>query len=338
MTEVGRRVVVNSAPLASLGCTVVTPVRISSYQPEMAPDVASLIHEAFAEHRTLPPLNLLRPPAPYLTVEELSVTLEAVGVQRDASFVVLEDDVPVSAAIAVRDGDDVGWWRVATARAHRRRGLARRCIEAGERALRRRGVGRVVTTQVVDGRWQDAAALWRALSYRLDDPQHRNTTMRCDGWRPREVSVAAGHELATLTDADVRGWTECRNGVFGGDVGPDWLRRRFMSRPDFDPSGWYLVKHDGRVVGISGALDIQDERDPQRLSGGMIEYVGVLAEYRGLGLGEALVVACLNWLAKRGADPVLLVTQPFRVPAVRLYEKLGFRTMAAWHRYVKDLG
>jgi len=154
----------------------------------------------------------------------------------------------------------------------------------------------------------------------------------------RPIAVPDGYELTTFTDDDIEGWSECRNAVFGSDVGPEWFRGHFQARPDFDSAGWFLVKHEGQIVGMSGALCARHMRDPERLSGGQIEYVAVRDEHRGLHLGELVVTACLNWLAERGVRRSVLITQPFRVPAIRLYEKLGFRTIAASHRWVKDLG
>ncbi|MGC9320116.1 MAG: GNAT family N-acetyltransferase [Armatimonadota bacterium] len=312
-------------------------MRVEPYDPATASEVADLIRRAFAEHRGRTPLTLSWPPAPHATTQELADALSGDAICAEGSFVARDGGTPVAAAIARRDGHDIGWWRIATDPAHRRQGLARRCVEAGERALRAIDAERVVTAETVDSRWEAADGLFRALDYDLQDPDRRNITMAVRGWRTREIVLPEGYELSTLTEADIDGWLECRNRVFGGDADEEWLRGHFMSRSDFDPTGWHLVRHSGRIVAIAGALDICHPRDPQRLRGAMIEYVGVLEEHRGRGLGEAVVVACLDWLADRGVELAMLLTQPFRVPAVRLYEKLGFRTIAAWHRWEKPL-
>ncbi len=308
------------------------------FEPGMADDVAALIHDAFAEHQARPPLSLLWPPAPWTTVDELAEMLAGETICGEASHVALAEGRFVAAAIAVRRGDNAGWWRIATTGDHRGRGLATRCVEAGESALRASGQALAATEEVVDSRWEASNALFAALGYRLDDPERRNITMMVEDYVERPIAVPDDYELTTFTDEDIEGWSECRNAVFGSDVGPEWFRGHFQARPDFDPAGWFLVKHEGRIVGMSGALHARHMRDPEHLSGGQIEYVAVRDEHRGRRLGELVVTACLNWLAERGVRRSVLITQPFRVPAIRLYEKLGFRTIAAWHRWVKDLG
>jgi len=312
-------------------------VECRPFDPSMAGEVAALLEGAFAEYRSLPPLNLLAPTAPYVPAAELAATLAADESCTRASFVAVQDGRIVSAAIARAVGETLAWWRVATVADHRREGLAMGCMEAGEGAMRTWGQAEVATDPPVDSRWAAAEALSAAGGYHLEDPERRNISMMVEGWVERPVELPAGYELTTVTEADVQGWTDCRNAVFGSDVGPEWLRDHFMSRADFDATGWLLVKREGRVVGISGAIDAVDPSGPEATRGGMIEYVGVLDEERGHGLGELAVTACLNWLARRGVPRTTLITQPFRQPAIRLYERLGFRTIAAWHRWVKPL-
>lgn len=312
-------------------------VECRRFEPSMAGEVARLIEAALGEHRSLPPLNLLAPMAPYARAAELSEVLASDESCGRASFVAAQGGRIVSAAIARGMGESLAWWRIATAPDCRRQGLATRCMLAGETAMRELGQAEVATDPPVDSRWLAAEGLFAGQGYHLDDPQRRNISMMVEGWAERAIDVPAGYDLATLTEADVQGWTDCRNAVFGSDVGPEWLRDHFMSRADFDPSGWFLVRRDGRIVGISGAIDAADPSRPEGARGGMIEYVGVLDEERGHGLGELVVTACLNWLVRRGVPRATLITQPFRQPAIRLYERLGFRTIAAWHRWVKPL-
>ncbi|MGI5817559.1 MAG: GNAT family N-acetyltransferase [Armatimonadota bacterium] len=335
-TEVARRSPENHRA-TTLPPRTVSHVPIERYTPEMAAQVAGLIEDCFTPHRDLSPMQLLTAPEPWATREELLETLTSERLCADAGHVALEDGRVVSAALAVREGDLCAWWRVATAPDHRRRGLASGCMLAGEAALRQAGQDALMTGAAVDSRWDAVDGLFRSLAYQLDDPQQRNITMVAEDWMPRPLRLPDGYVLETLREDDLDEWMRVRNAVFGGDHGPEWFHARFTHRPDHDPDGWFIVRNDGRIAGIASAICVQSERDPDRLRGGQIEWVGVLDEHRGLHLGEELVVACLNYIAERDHLPALLLTQPFRVPAVRLYEKLGFRTTAAWRRWRKSL-
>ena len=312
-------------------------MRFERFDRAVADDVAALVHSAFAPAREAFPLNLIRPPAPFATIEEMQETLRGDGVIEDASFVAVLDGEVVSAAIAVTRGDSIGWWRIATHPDHRRAGLASECVRRGEEALRETGGEEVSTVDTVDSRWPAARALLESLDYELVDPDQRNITMVAERWKPRPLSVADGYEIGTLDEDAIAEWMQVRNEIFNGDWEPERFTEYFGSRPDYDPLGWFVARHQGRIVGMTGGLAIRLDRAPDILRGGQIEYVGVLEGHRGAGLGETLMVAGMNYLAKRGALPALLLTQPFRVPAVRLYEKVGFRTLAAWHRWAKPL-
>ncbi len=316
---------------------VVSALQIERYTVEIAADVASLIEECFAEHRKAPPLTFLAPPEPWTRLEDLLATLTSDALYHEASHVAIEDGRPVSTALAIRGPDGPGWWRIATAPRFRRQGLAAACVAAGESELAAAGQHEVRTHATVDSRWEAADGFRRSLAYDLDDPDRRNITMVAPQWTPRPVELPDGYQLDTLRENHLDEWMAVRNEVFGGAHGPGWFRERFMSRPDYDPAGWKIARHEGRIVGISAAVCTSGERDPECLRGAQIEWVGVLHEHRGLHLGEELVVACMNYASERDFLPVLLITQPFRVPAIRLYEKLGFATTAAWHRWVKRL-
>ena len=312
---------------------------VQQFQPSMAEPVARLIHQAFAEHADLPPREFFFIPAHRLGVERMTEVLSGEQVVADCSFVAIEAGQPISAVIARRHDSAIGWWRIATHPTRRRQGLASACLAAAEEALRATGASQAFTADTVDSRWEPAAGLLRRAGYQLDGPDRRNISMRLEmeGWRERPVSLPDGYEMTTFTQDRLEAWTQCRNRAFESDVAPTWFLDTFAGRPDFDPAGWHMIRRGDEVVAISGALACNDPADPGRVAGGMIEYVGVVPECRGLGLGESVVVACLNYLKGRQVSPAVLLTQPFRVPAVRLYEKLGFVTIAAWHRYVKGL-
>jgi ribosomal protein S18 acetylase RimI-like enzyme len=98
----------------------------------------------------------------------------------------------------------------------------------------------------------------------------------------------------------------------------EWVRSYLEGRRGIE----LLAAHaDGRVVGFLAVLEAAD-------GARVIDLVGVAAEARGRGIGEALVT---EFAHRHGEDGrVLRVgTQVANVPSLRLYEKLGFRTRSA---------
>ena len=47
--------------------------------------------------------------------------------------------------------------------------------------------------------------------------------------------------------------------------------------------------------------------------------------YHGLGIGKKLGLALIYWASQRGAKHIYLESNTILGPAIRLYEKLGFR-------------
>jgi GNAT superfamily N-acetyltransferase len=95
---------------------------------------------------------------------------------------------------------------------------------------------------------------------------------------------------------------------------------RFMSTTfddDLDASRVLLV--DGEPAGIC-KLAIRADR-------GWIAGVGVAAPHRGKGLGETLMREVIDVARTRGLRELWLEVLTPNVPAIRLYEKLGFETV-----------
>ena len=158
-----------------------------------------------------------------------------------------------------------------------------------------------------------------------------------DAWEPRVPELPEGYRIVRFQDGDEQAWADVQKAVFDGDGTEEWFRRRFRDRPNFDPGGWLFLERNGERVGITGAIVWFRDEAMTQPSGSLIEWVGVLPAERGKRLGEALMVAALNYLKGRDVYPNCLVTQYFRKPAVALYEKLGFRTVREWRTYVKPL-
>ena len=69
---------------------------------------------------------------------------------------------------------------------------------------------------------------------------------------------------------------------------------------------------------------------------GQIEPLGVHADFRGRGLGRAILAAQLQRLRHHGAQDVLLETDDYRNDAFALYEAAGFRVTRNVLVYRKD--
>ena len=101
-----------------------------------------------------------------------------------------------------------------------------------------------------------------------------------------------------------------------GSMDADELAER-MAEPWFDPAGLLVAADGDRVLGFHWT-----KRHSATL--GEVYVVGIDPASQGLGLGKALVDAGLRHLRDGGAEDVLLYVESDNVPAVRLYEGLGF--------------
>ena len=96
-----------------------------------------------------------------------------------------------------------------------------------------------------------------------------------------------------------------------------------LAEPWFDPAGFFVASRDDRLVGFHWTK-VHDEDPPH----GEVYVVGVAPEAQGSGLGALLTATGLQHLAALGLDEVLLYVEADNAPAVRVYERLGFRHAA----------
>lgn len=61
--------------------------------------------------------------------------------------------------------------------------------------------------------------------------------------------------------------------------------------------------------------------------------LAVASSFRGHGIATALVRKAIDAMAKRKADEIVLETEETNIPAMRLYEQLGFLRSKKLHRY-----
>jgi mycothiol synthase len=220
--------------------------------------------------------------------------------------------------------------------AHRRQGLGllltRALVaEAGERPLRLWAHGDLpAAARLADAAgFERVRALWqmrRSLQSRLDRPKLP------DGITIRTFVI--GRDEDEWTDLNARAFV--RHPEQGA-----WTREDIDLRerePWFDPNGFFLAERGGKLVGfhwtkIHGLGDEEDEGAHEAI--GEVYVVGVAPEERGTGLGRALTLVGLRYLRSQGLFQVMLYVDESNVPAIGLYESLGF---THWDTDVMYLG
>lgn len=97
----------------------------------------------------------------------------------------------------------------------------------------------------------------------------------------------------------------------------------------YDPAGarqrilFVVEEATGRPVATVAAW-YGEERHEDRAGWGRIHWVATHPEFQGRGLGAAMTTAALRRLAALGHRNAFLVTSTGRLPALRLYLRLGF--------------
>jgi ribosomal protein S18 acetylase RimI-like enzyme len=110
---------------------------------------------------------------------------------------------------------------------------------------------------------------------------------------------------------------------------PDAFLTRYADVADFDEATWrariagqchFQARLDGEAVGSVGVWD--DPGTPDDAASLVAMYVAPRA--RGAGVAELLVRTVFGEAARRGRTRVLLAVTEGNVPAIRLYERMGF--------------
>jgi mycothiol synthase len=196
---------------------------------------------------------------------------------------------------------------------------------------RRQGVGRRLLAQAVGER----AGPWQAWSHG-DHPAAAALARRTGFDRVRELWVmrrslptssapppgdGRTYEVRSFRPGDEAEVVRVNAAAFAhhpeqGSMDADELAER-MAEPWFDPAGLLVAADGDRLLGFHWT-----KRHSATV--GEVYVVGIDPASQGLGLGRVLVDAGLRHLRDGGGEDVLLYVESDNVPAVRLYEGLGF--------------
>jgi [ribosomal protein S18]-alanine N-acetyltransferase len=132
-------------------------------------------------------------------------------------------------------------------------------------------------------------------------------------------------DIRFMTDDDLDAVMEIEHSSFS----IPWSREAFYNEIEQNHLSTYLVVEDGeRIAGYCGVWHVVDEAH--------ITNVAVLPDYRGQGLGEALMLRLMEISKEVGARVMTLEVRVSNEAAKGLYRKMGFQDGGIRKRYYSD--
>lgn len=134
------------------------------------------------------------------------------------------------------------------------------------------------------------------------------------------VRIPAGFVVSTLQPGREQDYIQVMKDSLKRDADEEWFRRNFSEDREYDPRNLILFYRDKKPVAAAAAWHYKHKKRTM----GHLKSVGVIREYRGMGLGRQVSLVALQRLKERGFDEVMLKTYASRVRALELYLGLGF--------------
>ncbi len=92
--------------------------------------------------------------------------------------------------------------------------------------------------------------------------------------------------------------------------------------PQLDESTMFIGEHDNQLIAMTGVMR---NGSPKTRHSAWIWGVYVTPEWRGLHLAEEVIASCISWARARNVIIVKLGVAAVNQPAIRCYERCGFK-------------
>ena len=109
-----------------------------------------------------------------------------------------------------------------------------------------------------------------------------------------------------------------------------WSRKSFWEEAANENTFYLLALDDGEVIGYAGTWLVAGEAQ--------ITNVAVAPEYRGKGVGTALMTELVRHVKEQGITAMTVEGRPSNAPALALYAKFGMKEAGRRKGYYSDNG
>ena len=152
------------------------------------------------------------------------------------------------------------------------------------------------------------------------------------------LNIPDGFVLRSYQDGDALGWEDLTESTLGFRLN---FQKDIMENSFFMKERVFFICKDEQLVATAIAWCAKEDSE----NTGYVHMVGANSEFKGKGLGYQVSLATLHRMAEENKQRVILHTDDFRLPALAIYFRLGFKPditheshVARWQEVYKALG
>jgi mycothiol synthase len=139
---------------------------------------------------------------------------------------------------------------------------------------------------------------------------------------PRDgIVLPPGYAIRTYQPGDEQAWAEIMNTGIGSGWTVERVREKLTGLPQFDPQGLFFITYKGQPVATACAW----REHPKEREHGILHMVCALPQHRGHRFGYVVSLRVLWYFAEHGFTDCRLLTDDWRLSAIKTYLDLGFQ-------------